>query len=81
MLYDLAAIVQGKDVHASPIGISRPALVAVQDHLIFLSDHAHEVDMLAGIIAGHAFEVFDESFFPIRDHRVVLDVFVITHSG
>jgi hypothetical protein len=46
----------------------------VEDDELSLSENPPELDALAGILAGHPFEVFDECFLAVRDRRIVLGV-------
>src|SRR5262249_20058381 len=54
--------------------VAGPMLAAVQHHEIALRNHAHELDVLAGIVLGRLLEVSDESLLAVADARIVLDI-------
>jgi hypothetical protein len=74
MLDDPSIVVQPEDVDPSPIAISGPVLIAVQDDVRALSQRAAKLDPLTGVLARHSFEVFDERVLSVCDYRIMLRV-------
>ena len=48
MLDDLAIVIRPEDIHAGPIAVARPLLLAVEDNVVSLGDHTLEVHAFAG---------------------------------
>ena len=76
MLYNLSIFVYSKNVDAGPSVIAGPVLPTVKDDIVRFGYDAFELNMLAGIFPGHAFEVVYERLFSVSNTRVVLDVLV-----
>lgn len=74
MLYHLAVGIQAEDVDASPVRLTGPDLMAVQHHVVALSDHPHEPYLLAGVLARHPLKVRDEPVRAVGHVRTVLGV-------
>lgn len=74
MLDDLSIAIESKDVYASPICMPGPLLVAMQNDEVILSQHPPELNALAGILSGHAFEILNERILAVSDHWIVLSV-------
>src|SRR5687768_11062493 len=74
MLHDLPVRIQAEDVDPCPVTITRPVLIAMQDHHVTLCQHAAKLHTLAGILSSHSLEVVDEGVLAVRNHRIVLDV-------
>ena len=47
MLCDFPVPIRPENVHASPIGIARPFLPCVKNHVVAFREHPHEMDALA----------------------------------
>jgi len=71
---DLAVVIEPKDVDPRPIAVPRPLLIAVQHDEVIVGQNSPEFNALAGILASHAFEVFDECILAVGDDRIVLRV-------
>jgi hypothetical protein len=74
VLDDFSVVVQSKDIDSRPLAIIRPVLETVEDDEMVFGQHAAELHALAGILAGHAFEVLDERLLPVGDDRIVLRI-------
>jgi len=74
VLYHLAVGIQAEDVDAGPVRLTGPDLVAVQHHVVALSDHPHELYLLARVRARHLLKVLDEPVLAVGHVRVVLGV-------
>lgn len=74
MLYHLAVGIHAEDVDAGPVWLTGPDLVAVQHHIVALSDRPHELYLLAGVLACHPLKVRDEPVLAVGHVRVVLGV-------
>ena len=74
MLNDLSFVIQPEDVNPRPVAVVRPVLIAVQDDEVAVGQDATELHALAGILARHPLEVFDEGVLAVRDNRIVLGV-------
>ena len=74
MLDDSAVLVKAEDVDTGVLVVTRPELVAMQDHVVALADHPLELDPLAGVLVSHPEEVVDERLLAVRHLGVVLDV-------
>src|SRR2546427_6477029 len=74
VLHDSALCIEPKDVHARSVVAVRPLLVAVENHIVPLADHAPEFDPLAGILATHPLEIRDKGVRAVRHRRVVLGI-------
>src|SRR6185503_1652258 len=60
VLDDLSLLVESEDVDPRPVAIARPVLVAVQHHVVALTDHAFELNPLARVLECHPFEILHE---------------------
>ena len=74
VLDDLAGGIETEDVNPCPVVIARPMLEAVKDDEFVLGDHVPELDPLAGVLARHPLEIFDERVLAVADPGVVLRV-------
>ena len=74
MLDNLARVIESKDVNASPIGVPRPSLVAMQHDEVIVREHSPELNAFARILPRHPFEVLDERILAVGHRRVVLRV-------
>jgi hypothetical protein len=74
MLYDFPVPIQPENVHASPIGIARPFLPRMKNHLVAFRERSHKMDALARVLLRHPLEVTDKSLLSIFNHRIVLPI-------
>ena len=74
MFDDLAVVIQSENVDAGPITVARPLLVAVEDNVVALGDHAFEVYALARVVLRHPSEVGNKRLLAVRCGGVVLNV-------
>jgi hypothetical protein len=71
---DLALVIEPEDVDAGPVAVAGPLLIAVKHDEVIVGQHSAEFNAFAGVLAGHAFEVFDERILSVGDDRIVLRV-------
>jgi len=74
MLYDFPVPVQAKNVYAGPVGIARPLLPRVKNHVISFREYPHEMDALAGVLLRHTLEVANKPLLTVFYHWIVLNV-------
>ena len=72
----LAVSFDPKYIHTRPVfvPVSRPLLVAMEDDVLTFRYRVFEVDALAGILPGHALEIFNEGLLAVFHVGVVLDI-------
>ena len=76
MLDDFAVVVKPEDVYSGVVVIAGPLLIAMQNDVVALREHALELDALAGVFLRHAREVVDECLLSVANVRIVLDVLI-----
>jgi len=81
VLNDLAVLVEPEDVNPGVVTVTRPDLVAMQHDVVALGQGALDLDVLAGVLRGHAFEVVDEGLLAVANKRVVLSVDFVGVGG
>ena len=72
MLNDFTLSIEPEDVYTSVVVISRPCLMAVQDHVRFFGNYPLEGYMFSGIHLRHALKIFNERLFAVAHVGVVL---------
>ena len=76
MLHYLSCFIEPEDVDACVFQPARPDLVAVKHDVVAFDDGAFHFHSLAGVLGGHAFEIFNKPVLAVADMRIVLNVFV-----
>src|SRR5947209_6776243 len=71
---DFAVVIEAKNIDASPIGVSRPLLITMQDHVVAFGNDPFELDALSWILLSHSSEVVNEGLLAISHCRVMLGV-------
>src|SRR6202035_228430 len=81
--YNFPLPIKPENVHARPIGIARPFLPRVKNHVVVFRKDPYEMDALAWVLLCHSLEVADKSLLSIFDHRIVLGIAIpnITFDG
>jgi hypothetical protein len=74
VLYNLAVVVEAKDVDPRIFMIAWPHLVTVEHDEIAFCDSSLEVNRFPWVFRVHPLEVLDERFLSISNFGIVLDV-------
>ena len=74
MLNDLSVIIETEDVNPGVVIVVGPRLVTVEDHVVAVSKHALELDVLTRVPEGRSLEIGYEPFLAVGNTRIVLDV-------
>jgi hypothetical protein len=74
MLYDFPIPIQAENVYASPVGIARPFLPRVKNHVIAFREYPNEMDALPGVLLRHTLEVANKPLLAVFHHWIVLNV-------
>src|SRR5439155_20013932 len=57
---DFAVVIESKNIDAGPIGVPRPLLITMQDHVVAFGKDPFEMHALAWILLSHSGEVVNE---------------------
>jgi hypothetical protein len=74
MFDNLGIIIKAENINASPIAVTWPLLIAVQDDVITLRDYMFRMDALARIFFRHPLKILTESLLAISDCGFMLNV-------
>jgi hypothetical protein len=74
MLYDFPVPIQAENVYSSPVGIARPFLSSMKNHVIAFREYPHEMNPLAGVLLRHTLEVANKPLLAVFHHWIVLNV-------
>ena len=76
MLHDFTGAVASEDIYCRIVIASRPVLTAVNDNKVALGDSAFYIDVFAGKLACHSFEISNKPCPAAFDMRIMLNVII-----
>ena len=74
VLYDLAVVIEAKDIYAGPIVLSGNLLMAVEDNVVTIGKCPLEVDLLPWVFGVEFLEMLDERVLSAPHRGIVLDI-------